>query len=831
MFCLSKLFEWEAQGRPDAERLFRNVSFIMGQGAGCPDSITQKQAPIANETKTIYMTSRGPERILTERGYQPYFFSIRLNSNNYPFLGLMHYSLQGARTVAIVYEVLGNLFFTGLGTEASLLAQQFGYDILYAANFTYLSDGVTQDFESLRAHLDAIAALRPDVIVLAVNNDAHRVAFDHLRTLRPQLTPKGIWAPQVPWSNNTCAGFGVNCTHAVGATQISNEDADTQHDEVLDISYHEYVNATSLGDGNAYVATDVPSGFSAFIQSVQAVYSYRSVADPATLFEDDEEYDLIVAHMASGMYVGNTFHGPVTFNQYGHNEGRNPTTLQTGEDGTSKVIFPSDYAEASYLYPAPGATSCPDGYDTHVAPDACVLCSLRCETAEDMNYIPEGVLASIRVLVAIVAIASVAATAWTEHNIGHSVIRQSQPQFLILIALGALISTSSIIPLSFDDRSEGADLACAMFPWFYCIGFNLSFHSLFTKVLRVKAIMDMAGTTLTRAHVNLWYYFYNYLALPMLVELALLMAYTMVDPMRYQRDCDDYDEFGSCVSSYGRCVTTESGAIIGGTIFLWHVISLIYGVYLCYRTRLMPSELNESRWISIALFSNLQIIVWGVPILALISRDPTTNSTQFVMLSMALWLNDSAILSMMFVPKIWRWWHYDPDMAPSKVVSHRISPHHDGKSGGVSHSVSGLPFLDTSEYDTIGGGRNKEIYSSKYSSSRASSRSKAGSSKTTKNPRYFGGGGGGGAIANQIVPGTPGIPGVPFDPDQFSGYSGYHNAPVEEVEDESEPHRESHREVRGSYDVHTTDVGTGKTWHGDKAIAELGLDDEPQQDD
>mmetsp|Transcript_41703 Transcript_41703/g.130644 ORF Transcript_41703/g.130644 Transcript_41703/m.130644 type:complete len:90 (-) Transcript_41703:84-353(-) len=88
MFCLSKLFEWEAQGRPDAERLFRNVSFIMGQGAGCPDSITQKQAPIANETKTIYMTSRGPERILTERGYQPYFFSIRLNSNNYPFLGL-----------------------------------------------------------------------------------------------------------------------------------------------------------------------------------------------------------------------------------------------------------------------------------------------------------------------------------------------------------------------------------------------------------------------------------------------------------------------------------------------------------------------------------------------------------------------------------------------------------------------------------------------------------------------------------------------------------------------------------------------------------------------
>eukprot|EP00636_Phaeomonas_parva_P000123 CAMPEP_0118855640 /NCGR_PEP_ID=MMETSP1163-20130328/3390_1 /TAXON_ID=124430 /ORGANISM="Phaeomonas parva, Strain CCMP2877" /LENGTH=1047 /DNA_ID=CAMNT_0006788557 /DNA_START=288 /DNA_END=3431 /DNA_ORIENTATION=+ len=817
--------EWETQGRPEAERLFRNVSFIMGQGAGCPDSVTQEQALIANETKTIYMTSRGPERILTERGYQPYFFSIHLNSNNYPFLGLRHYSLQGARTVAIVYEVLGNLFFTGLGTEAPRLAEQFGYDILYTSNFTYLSDGVTQDFGSLVSHLDAIAALQPDVIVLAFNNDAHRVAFDHLRTIRPQLSLKGIWAPQVPWSGSTCAGFGVNCTHAVGATQIGNEEADAQHDVVLDCSYEEYVNLTSLAEGNAYVATDVPSGFSAFIQSVQAVFRYRSLADPTTLFDDDE-YELVVAHMASGIYIGDTFHGPVAFNQYGHNEGRNPSTLQTGEDGTSKAIFPSEYAEASYLYPAPGATPCPDGYETSFPPNTCVLCSPRCHKAEDKNYIPDVVLISIRTLVGIVVFASVAAIIWTKYNIGHSVIRQSQPEFLILIALGALISTSSIIPLSFDDRSEGADLACAMFPWFYCIGFNLSFHSLFAKVLRVKAIMDAVGMALTRVRVDLCYYFYRYLALPMLVEFALLMAYTMVDPMRYQRECDKFDEFGLCVSSYGRCVTSESGAIIGGCILLWHVISLIYGVYLCYRTRHMPSELNESSWISIALFSNLQIIVLAVPIIALISRDATTNSTQFVMLSMALWLNDSAILSMVFVPKIWRWWLYDPDTAPTKIISQRIRPDHHGKSGGASASpnASQLRFAWTNEFNTSGGNKTSSSNKGFGGETNGSNRSKAGSSKSSNAQGYQG------VAPNQVAQGPPGIAGdAPYNPGRLSGYSSYSGnlqGALEEVEDESES---KDAEVQGTYDVRTADLGTGKTWHGDDALAELGLDEQASQ--
>ena len=56
----------------------------MGTGAGCDDSITSAQALVARNASTIYMTSRGPQKILTENGANDYFFSIHLNSNRYP---------------------------------------------------------------------------------------------------------------------------------------------------------------------------------------------------------------------------------------------------------------------------------------------------------------------------------------------------------------------------------------------------------------------------------------------------------------------------------------------------------------------------------------------------------------------------------------------------------------------------------------------------------------------------------------------------------------------------------------------------------------------------
>jgi len=55
--------------------------------------------------------------------------------------------------------------------------------------------------------------------------------------------------------------------------------------------------------------------------------------------------------------------------------------------------------------------------------------------------------------------------------------------------------------------------------------------------------------------------------------------------------------------------------------------------------------------VSIAMFSNLQIVVVGLPVLFIASRDPQAS---FFVRSLAIWINDFAVSTLVFGNLIWK---------------------------------------------------------------------------------------------------------------------------------------------------------------------------------
>lgn len=93
--------------------------------------------------------------------------------------------------------------------------------------------------------------------------------------------------------------------------------------------------------------------------------------------------------------------------------------------------------------------------------------------------------------VALNAMLSLSGVAWTCWNRQTSVVKASQPRFLVLAALGCLVSSSSMLTLVVDEDGylmglQPSATTCTLGPWLYCIGFSLCFSSFLAKVVRIQ---------------------------------------------------------------------------------------------------------------------------------------------------------------------------------------------------------------------------------------------------------------------------------------------------------------------------------------------------------
>jgi hypothetical protein len=105
----------------------------------------------------------------------------------------------------------------------------------------------------------------------------------------------------------------------------------------------------------------------------------------------------------------------------------------------------------------------------------------------------------------LVVVSVVVCVGWTIKNHSAVVIRTAQPFFLIMVATGVLIMSSTLVPLSFDDggtlEPESHTWSVGVYmsvPWLAFTGFTVtfSFSVLFSKTWRVNGLFKAkAGHT------------------------------------------------------------------------------------------------------------------------------------------------------------------------------------------------------------------------------------------------------------------------------------------------------------------------------------------------
>jgi len=177
---------WEGVGLNLSRRAFSGPScdVVVGMAQGCPDDEIAKQGLVANETRRIFITGRGPRGVRTLYGLdQPYFFSTHLNSDTYAHPALAQMRLLGARSVHVIYEDYGNYFYTDLGREALRGAREMGY----SATSSVLTRRGSEAYDGalLNASLDAALAARADVLVAVMRQPEWFQANVRLSLARP----------------------------------------------------------------------------------------------------------------------------------------------------------------------------------------------------------------------------------------------------------------------------------------------------------------------------------------------------------------------------------------------------------------------------------------------------------------------------------------------------------------------------------------------------------------------------------------------------------------------------------------------------------------------
>lgn len=221
-------------------------------------------------------------------------------------------------------------------------------------------------------------------------------------------------------------------------------------------------------------------------------------------------------------------------------------------------------------------------------------------------------------------------------------VAMAQPFFLGLILLGCTVSSSTILALMQQAEPGTVVNHCMLIPWLYSLGFSITFGTLFTKIYRVHKIIRHAAR-MRRKKVSLLSAI-RWIALVLCVDMGVLIAWQVKDPLVWVRTVTASDKFGIALASFGTCVSDRWAYFLGALVG-WHFVLVLGASYMCYTTRKVPNQLSGSKGVAIAMISNCQVFLIGGPVLFLIGSDPGTS---FFLRSAMIWVNDLAVVLAVF---------------------------------------------------------------------------------------------------------------------------------------------------------------------------------------
>lgn len=292
-------------------------------------------------------------------------------------------------------------------------------------------------------------------------------------------------------------------------------------------------------------------------------------------------------------------------------------------------------------------------------------CSVEVQENKNLIPFPLKVISYVMVAINFSVVAICALWLFDKQQTAH--VKVAQPIFLCTVLLGCFISTSTIIALVQEDDGDGPVPGCMAMPWLYSVGFSITFGTLFAKIYRIHKLFESA-IRYERKVVTAKETFIC-IGAGLMVDVIILLVWTIVDPLHWRRDDIDEDIFGNVLASEGYCYS-DHWFVFGGLIALWHFVLLLAGCYLCYISRDIPTTFSEGKYVAIAMVSNLQIFVVGVPVLVIVGTDPGTST--FVR-SVIVWMNDLVVVGLIFGNLMYHVYYDTPE--PAKDPSFHGSVH------------------------------------------------------------------------------------------------------------------------------------------------------------
>lgn len=252
------------------------------------------------------------------------------------------------------------------------------------------------------------------------------------------------------------------------------------------------------------------------------------------------------------------------------------------------------------------------------------------------------------VLFGIVVVTATSFASWMYINRKVRVVRVSQPMFLILVAVGVVIMTSSMIPLSFDDSDHvNTTASCMSIPWLTFTGFSTTFSALFAKTWRVNRIFR-SKRPFQRIEISA-----QQVIAPLFLLLGanwiILSCWTAIDPLTYVRlNHPGTDAWGRIIATYGVCQSRNAVAFMVPLAVINFGIMAIAN-WQAYEARVIQFEFSESKHIALAMGSFLQATLLGIPLLFVVRESP---QAYYLILTFLLFIIGMAILVVIFVPKM-----------------------------------------------------------------------------------------------------------------------------------------------------------------------------------
>ncbi|CAB9527881.1 Inherit from proNOG: Periplasmic binding protein LacI transcriptional regulator [Seminavis robusta] len=332
--------------------------------------------------------------------------------------------------------------------------------------------------------------------------------------------------------------------------------------------------------------------------------------------------------------------------------------------------------------------------DDGIVQDVCSI--VKC------SYIPSALLYTGLALCGINYLIAAASAVCLYIYRNKAVIRLAQSFFLMLVVFGSMVDNTSIILMSRDNHPDSGnsiqslDASCLAFPWVLALGHMMTTATLVAKIYRVKKLIgntanpqqNFRKATVSVESVAL------FIVAFLSVDVVLLTAWSIVDPLKWQIEVKNYDEEGYIAEARGACDTSKQYSFLFPLfIALFHLATLIYANWLAYDTSAYH-KISDSKNVAIALFNSIQLLVIVTPLLIVVE---SSVSTSYFIRVCFVFLNNFGVLMLVVVPKIWKCLQGKGDDIPD--LHSMIQANNNKRTGETRNRRIRVSGLDDSQLD------------------------------------------------------------------------------------------------------------------------------------